>query len=193
MHKMREFRELFKGIKAEEIELLSLANFSDYTPPEEDGKSFKENALIKARHAAKYLKKWSLADDSGLVVPALGMEPGIHSRRYAGEQATDSDNRKKLLKSMQGLKDLERQAYFECAIALCGPDGEEKCFSGRCEGLILDAERGRNGFGYDSLFKKYDYEKSFAELDPSVKNKISHRAKAFERLLASLSYDVNTH
>lgn len=180
MHKVREFRELFKPLK--KFEILSLKNFPNYTLPPETGTTFEENALLKARHASAHLKKWVMADDSGLVVPILSGEPGVISARYAGENATDIDNRAKLLKRMQHLTGLERAAYFECILALCSPDGFEKTFRGICEGMILDEERGRNGFGYDPLFIKHDYDKTFAELDENVKNRISHRYKAFEKL-----------
>lgn len=181
VHKIREFREMFKAVKG--LDILSLLNFPQYTPPPETGTTFQENALIKARDAAKHLKKCVLADDSGLVVPMLDGEPGIFSNRYAGENATDFDNRQKLMKKMEHLKGIERSAYFECCLALCGPDGFEKCMSGKCEGYLVVEERGRNGFGYDPLFVKYDYDKTFAELNEATKNRISHRYKAFEKML----------
>lgn len=186
LHKIREFREIFKTLKIHDIEILSLLNFPNYIAPEETGITFQENALIKAVDAAKQLKKWSLADDSGLVVPRLQGAPGVISRRYAGEQATDADNRKKLLNAMRNMSGIERSAYFECCLALCGPDGSEKCVTGICEGTLLNEERGNNGFGYDPLFIKHDYDKTFAELDASVKNRISHRYKALEKLLPIL-------
>jgi XTP/dITP diphosphohydrolase len=185
LHKMREFREMFK--KTPTIELLPLSRFASYIPPEETGTTFQENARLKARHAAMALKQWALADDSGLCVPALQGAPGVHSRRYAGKDATDADNRKKLLREMAHLTELERSAYFECCLALCSPTGEEKWVTAKCEGVLLTEERGRHGFGYDALFMKYDYDKTFAELTESVKTRISHRYKAFEKLLLILS------
>jgi XTP/dITP diphosphohydrolase len=127
-----------------------------------------------------------MADDSGLVVPMLKEEPGIHSKRYAGDNAADVDNRQKLLEAMRHFHGLDRSAYFECSLALCCPDGMEKSVTGTCEGHILFEERGSNGFGYDPLFVKHDYDKSFAEVTESVKNRISHRRKAFEKLLPTL-------
>jgi len=183
-HKIREFREMFRGFS--QFELLSLHSFHDYQSPEETGQTFRENAILKAEHAARHLRRWVLADDSGLVVPALNGSPGVHSRRYAGPHATDEDNRKKLLIELKAVEDSKRVAYFECCLALAGPEGLKKCAEGICEGLILREARGRQGFGYDSLFVKNDYEKTFAELDESVKNRISHRRKAFERLLTVL-------
>ncbi len=187
LHKIREFREMFKNFKPlANLEVLSLLNFPKYLLPEETGTTFKENALLKARDAATHLKKWVLADDSGLVVPMLQGSPGVYSARYAGENAADIDNRQKLLREMQNFSGLERSAYFECCLVLCNDEGIEKCVTGICEGHILTEERGRNGFGYDPIFVKNDYEKTFAELDDSVKNRISHRYKAFEKLANTL-------
>lgn len=183
LHKIREFRDMLKRFK--HIDPLSLLNFSDYKQPEEDGKTFKENALLKGLHANKILKKWVLSDDSGLVVPSLEGAPGVISRRWAGEDATDAECRSKLLKEMQHLEEHQRSAYYECCLVLVNPEGIAKCVTGTCEGIILKEERGRNGFGYDSLFLKHDYDKTFAEIDESTKNKISHRRKAFEKLVST--------
>lgn len=184
VHKIREYREMLKPYPR--FDVISLLNFPDYVQPEETGATFEDNAILKAKHASETLNKVVVADDSGLVVPALGGAPGVISRRYAGEDATDAENRLKLLKELQGKKEHERTAYFDCWLALATPKGVLKCVNGRCEGLILTEERGRNGFGYDSLFIKYDYDKTFAEIDEVTKNKISHRRKAFEKLLLVL-------
>jgi XTP/dITP diphosphohydrolase len=185
LHKIREFRDMFKSLT--HIELISMHQFNHYISPEETGQSFKENAIMKATHAAAHLNKWVLADDSGLIVPALQGEPGVKSRRYAGPDATDSENRMKLLQAMERLDGQERTAYFECCLALaCPMTGLKKCVEGICEGYIVKEARGRHGFGYDPLFIKNDYEKTFAELDETIKNRISHRRKAFERLLTFL-------
>ena len=184
LHKIREFREILKVIS--KLDLLSLVQFPEYQAPPEDGKTFQENAQRKAEHAAKILGKWVLADDSGLVVPALNGAPGVNSRRYAGEEATDGENRKKLLNEMGHLNDHQRGAYFECCLCLASPDGVVKFVTGTCEGTILTDERGNNGFGYDSLFVKQEYDKTFAEISESTKNRISHRRKALEKLLATI-------
>lgn len=184
LHKIREFREMLKPYK--HIDVLSLLNFSQYALPPEEGGSFNEIAAKKALHAATALQKWVLADDSGLVVPALNGDPGIQSRRYACEDATDTENRQKLLSKMQGLKEHERSAYFECCISLASPKGIKKSTTGISEGYISTEEKGRNGFGYDMLFIKNEYDKTFAELEESVKNKVSHRRKAFEKLIPIL-------
>jgi XTP/dITP diphosphohydrolase len=183
LHKIREFREMLKPLAF--LDVLSLLNFPSYQAVPEDGKTFQDNAKRKAEHASCTLQKWVLADDSGLVVPALNGLPGVNSRHYAGEDATDAENRVKLLNAMKSLSGIHRIAYYECCLALASPQGVKKCVSGTCEGIILMEERGRNGFGYDSLFVKNEYDKTFAEIDEATKNRISHRSKAFEKLLPS--------
>lgn len=184
LHKIRELREMLKKIQG--LDVLSLLNFPEYVPLPENGKTLKDNVILKAEHASKTLNKWVLADDSGLFVPGLGGNPGILSRRYAGDDATDSENRTKLLTEMKGMEGLKRAAYFECCLALAHPEGLKKCVKGTCEGLIIDQERGRNGFGYDPIFVKNDYDKTFAEIDETIKNRISHRRKALDRLLPTI-------
>lgn len=184
MHKVREFRTLLKPYGR--FDLLSLLDFPTYVPPEETGTTFEENATLKAQHAAKTLNRWVIADDSGLVVPALNGAPGVYSARYAGNDATDLENRKKLLEQIQHLLEEDRQAYFECAIALASPAGLRKCVKGTCEGTLLTKDRGGSGFGYDPIFVKHGYNKTFAELGDSVKNRISHRRKALDKLILSL-------
>ena len=188
MHKVRELRALLSQNK--KFDLYSLIDFPDYVQPPETGKTFEDNALLKAQHAAMHLKKWVLSDDSGLVVPALEGRPGVFSARYAGESASDKENRKKLLKEMEGLEGVGRSAYFECCIVLCSPEGVSKSVRGTVEGTILTAERGKQGFGYDSLFVKHDYSHSFAELDESIKNRISHRSKAMDKLKMLLEQSI---
>lgn len=180
VHKIREIRALLKPYRF--LDVLSLLDFPDYTSLPESDKSFEDNASQKATHASKSLHRWTIADDTGLVIPALQGAPGVRSARYAGENATDADNRKKLLLDMKNLEDQQRQGYFECWIAIASPQGLKKCVRGVCEGTILTQERGGKGFGYDSLFVKYEYGKSFAELTEDLKNRISHRRKAFDKL-----------
>jgi XTP/dITP diphosphohydrolase len=184
LHKIREFRAILKATC--DLELLSLLDFPSYSPPEETGKTFEENATLKAVHAASYLNHWVIADDSGLVVPALQDAPGVYSARYAGNEATDAENRRKLLHEMRNLKDEERNAYFTCSIALAAPEGLKKVVTVICEGSIVKEERGGHGFGYDPVFIKHDYSKTFAELDEDTKNRISHRRKAIDKLLPFL-------
>ncbi|HCJ84146.1 MAG: non-canonical purine NTP pyrophosphatase, RdgB/HAM1 family [Chlamydiae bacterium GWC2_50_10] len=181
IHKIREFRSMLKGVP--NLDLFSLLDFPSYVPPLEAGSTFEENAIQKALDAAKALNKVVLADDSGLVVPALFGRPGVFSSRFAGEDASDRENRQKLLCEMVPLKENQRSAFFECCIALAGPEGLKRAVHGLCEGAVLTEERGNQGFGYDPLFVKYDYSKSFAEMNEETKNRISHRRKALDKLL----------
>lgn len=188
MHKIREIRAMLKSNK--KWDLFSLNDFPNYVPPQETGATFEENAILKATHAAKELGSWVLADDSGIVVPSLDGAPGVRSARYAGDNATDKDNRKKLLDTMQNLKDEDRYGYYECCMAIASPEALEKSVSARCEGTILEEERGGQGFGYDCIFQKADYNKTFAELEEEVKNRISHRRKALDKILLFLENSV---
>lgn len=184
MHKIREFRAMIKKLGA--FDLLSLIDFPNYQPLPETGATFEANALIKAEHAAKSLNRWVIADDSGLVVPALKGAPGVYSRRFAGENATDKENRQKLLKEMSHIQEPFRQGYFECWVAIASPDGIKKTAKGVSEGMITEQERGSKGFGYDAIFVKHEYGKTFAELDEETKNRISHRRKALDKLVPFL-------
>jgi XTP/dITP diphosphohydrolase len=179
LHKVREYREMLNHIDG--LEVLSLLDFPNYTAPEETGTTFEENALLKAEHACEELQKCVIADDSGLVVPFLNDAPGVYSARYAGKNCTDADNRKKLLEALRDKGEENRSAYFMCCIALVMPDQQSQCVNGICEGRITDEERGGNGFGYDPLFIKNGYTKTFAELSETTKNRVSHRRKAFDK------------
>jgi XTP/dITP diphosphohydrolase len=185
LHKIRELREMLKEYTC--LDILSLLDFPQYEPPPEIGGTFEENAVQKALHAAKHLNRWTLADDSGLVVPALQGAPGVRSARYAGEHATDAENRQKLLKEMRSILEPQRQGYFECWIAIASPEGLKKKARGLCEGTILTEEKGSRGFGYDSVFVKYEYGRSFAEVGEALKNRVSHRRKALDKLHVFLS------
>ena len=184
IHKIREFRAILKKLGS--FDVLSLIDFPLYIPPPEGSDSFEENAIAKAVHAAHALNRWVLADDSGLVIPALNGAPGVLSRRYAGENATDKENRQKLLKEMSHLQDTCRQGYFQCWIALASPNGLKKTAKGVSEGMIIEQERGNFGFGYDAIFVKHEYSKTFAELEEETKNRISHRRKALDKILPIL-------
>ena len=180
--KIREFSGLLEGVFGRIISLNDLES-----PPEvvEDGATFRENALKKARAIAAYSGKPALADDSGLAVDALGGSPGVYSARYAGEGATDRDNIAKLLTELGGVEN--RSASFVCVLALVYPDGKEITAEGTCEGVILTEPRGEGGFGYDPVFFLPEYGKTMAEIPPELKNKISHRARAAESLIKLLS------
>ncbi len=176
-NKLKEFSQLFTN-----YEVVSQKEMGFFEDVEETGETFAENALIKARAAAKALGVPALADDSGLCVVALGGRPGVYSARYSG--GGDKENRKKLLKELDGERD--RTAYFQCAIALVYPDGKELLAEGRTFGNILFEERGEGGFGYDSLFESDDLKKSFGEASAEEKNSVSHRHRALEQLLKKL-------
>jgi len=148
----------------------------------EDGETFEENSLKKAREIMKLCGKITIADDSGVVVDALSGAPGVHSARYAGDECDDKKNRDKLLKELEGVPLEKRTARFVSVISMVYPDGRELVARGESEGRIIFEERGANGFGYDCLFIPFGYEKTFAELTPEEKNKISHRACALKRL-----------
>lgn len=189
IHKIREIKKILHDL-IPNIDILSLIDFPQYIPPKEKGSSFEENAIIKAEHAAKTLNRWVLSDDSGLVVPALNGEPGIFSARYAGENATDSDNRKKLISKLSALSDKDPYAYFECCIALASPEQLKKCVCAKCEGRVEIEEKGGDGFGYDPIFVKHDYNQTFAELKEAVKNKISHRRKALDKIALTIESEL---
>lgn len=184
VHEIRELRDMLRNIP--NLEILTLHHFPNYVPPLEHGTTFQENAIMKAEHASESLNRWVIAEDSGLIVPALKGAPGIFSDCYAGIESTEIENRRKLLKEMKSLPMIDRAAYYECTMVLASPKGMKKCVTGTCEGAISLEEKGRYGFGYDSIFIKNDYEKTFGEIDETVKNKISHRRKAIERMLIFL-------
>ena len=174
-HKLEEYRQLLDG---QNVELKSLLDYPNYTEPEENGSTFKENASIKAVAACKYCDVPAFADDSGLEVAALDGRPGIHSSRYA---ATDSERIAKLLGEMEGVTD--RSARFVCVIAIAANGEVIETFEGEVKGTILTAPRGENGFGYDPVFQPEGFDKSFAELTQEEKNRISHRARAYAKAL----------
>jgi len=182
VNKVRELRTALKD--KVDCDILSLHPFPDYKAPEETGKTFAENAKIKALHATKTLGKTVVADDSGLIVPILEGKPGVFSKRYAGENGSDLENRKKLLREMETYSGIDRFAYFTCCLTLAKPDGTYHTFEGTCEGYITKEERGSQGFGYDAIFAKHDYDKTFGEIPEHVKLQISHRGKALEKLIA---------
>lgn len=156
----------------------------------EDGKTFEHNALIKARTIAKLTNKIAISDDSGLEVDAIGKKPGVYSARYAGENATDEENRQKLVKALANIPASQRTARFVSAIAVVFPDGKEFVVRGTCEGSIGFEEKGKNGFGYDSLFIVNGYNKTFAEMPATIKNGISHRANALKLMKSEFSKRV---
>lgn len=169
------------------IQLQTLADFPAPLDVEESGTTFTENARLKAAEQARHLGQWVLADDSGLAVDALGGRPGVYSARYAGEQATDADNRRKLLEELADVPLAKRTAHFVCQLALADPTGAVRAeATGRCQGLIRTAEAGSGGFGYDPLFEVREYHRTFGELGPVTKAVLSHRARAMYAILPEL-------
>ena len=175
--KTSEIRDLLKGFP---INIKNLDDFGPIPQVEEDGNTFDENAYKKASFTAKILGLPALADDSGLLVEALGGAPGIHSARYAGENATDEQRRSKVLQKMEGKTD--RRAAFECVISIAVPTGPALTYEARCEGLITTEPAGSNGFGYDPIFYYPPLKKTFAELTMQEKSHVSHRGKALREL-----------
>ncbi len=149
---------------------------------EETGETFEENSYIKAKAILDVAGVPTVADDSGLMVDALGGAPGVYSARYAGENCTYEDNNRKLLSALAGVPDEKRSARFVSVITMLWPDGRKIVARGECEGRILTETRGEGGFGYDPLFVPEGYDISFGEMSPEEKNKISHRAKALMKL-----------
>lgn len=176
--KLREYQGLLKGIP---FEIITLADQGITAEVAEIGKSFEENATLKATSLAAISGMLSLADDSGLEVDALGGEPGPLSHRYAGENATDADRVDFLLSKLKDVPEMQRTAQFRCVIAIAEPNGRVELCSGICRGFITAEPRGANGFGYDPIFLIPELGKTMAELTPDEKNLISHRARAAEK------------
>lgn len=182
--KIGEIAELFAP---HGIELIGVSEFPDVPDVVEDGDSFAANAAKKATEVAKRLNQWVIAEDSGLCVDALGGAPGIYSARYAGEHGADDENNEKLLRELQAVPVERRTAYYVCYAVLSDPTGQVRLSSeGRCGGRILTSYHGEHGFGYDPLFLVPEFHKTFGQLSPVVKRHVSHRAKAFERLIPQI-------
>ncbi len=181
--KLREIRGLLADL---DITVTSLADYPEAPVIAEDGDSFQANALIKARIIANYTGKLTMGEDSGLEVDALDNRPGIYSARFAGEHCDDQDNNRKLIEELQGVPEDKRGARYRCCIALVKGDDVVAEVSGQCPGRITTEARGSNGFGYDPYFLIPEYGKTFGELDPAVKARISHRARALQALRGCL-------
>jgi XTP/dITP diphosphohydrolase len=175
-HKLREIRDIFM---MPSVELMSLDEFEDVPEVEEDGETFADNAVKKAVEVARKTECWTMADDSGLEVVALGGRPGVRSARYAGEPADYQANNSKLIEELSGTDN--RAARFVCVMALSDPEGYCRTVRGICEGTITKEPRGINGFGYDPVFLPANGEMTFAEMTPEQKNVISHRAAALRK------------
>lgn len=169
-------KEMAKLLEGYPVKIMTLEDFGPIPEIIEDGETFDDNAYKKASLTARYLGFPALSDDSGLVVKALGGRPGVHSARYAGENATDEENVKKLLNEMNGIE--ERDAFFECVISIAVPTGPALTYEGKCEGFITREPKGEGGFGYDPVFFYPEFNKTFAELSMDEKSEVSHRGRA---------------
>ena len=177
--KLKEIKELLGDL---DIKISSLADYSDMPEIEEDGKTFSSNAIKKAATIAMYTKKLTLGEDSGLEVRILGNQPGVYSARFSGKGATYKKNNIKLLRMLKEIPLEERQARYRCFAALADRRGIVDVVSGSCRGFISLRSKGHNGFGYDPLFMVPHYGKTFGELSPDIKAKISHRSRALKKV-----------
>lgn len=177
--KAKEFAEIFSS---RGIVVRTLLEYPEIPDVEETGKTFEENAILKAETVARLLNKMVISDDSGLIIDALDGRPGIYSARYAGEEKNDEANIDKVLRELAGVSENKRSARFYCALAVAIPGKEAVTISGTCEGSILENRYGSNGFGYDPIFFVSEKGCSMAELPAEEKNKISHRAQALQKL-----------
>jgi XTP/dITP diphosphohydrolase len=184
-----KFAEVQAFLKSLPLAIVSLRSLGSWPAVVEDGATFEENALKKARALAEYSGMITLADDSGLEVDALNGAPGIYSARYAGEEGNDDKNNEKLFRELQGIAEDRRSARFVCALALCAPKlrgMKEWTVRESCEGRIAFELRGPNGFGYDPLFFYPPFGKTFGEIDRETKATVSHRGKALKKLAEML-------
>ncbi|MDQ0244658.1 XTP/dITP diphosphohydrolase [Bacillus fengqiuensis] len=177
--KAKEFESLFssKGVAVK-----TLLDFPEAIDVEETGKTFRENAVLKAEEISRQFNKIVIADDSGLCIDVLNGKPGVYSARYAGSEKSDEANMEKVLEKMKGIPLPERTAHFHCALAVAVPGQETIVVEGACEGLITEEKKGGNGFGYDPIFYVPSLQRTMAQLEKEEKNKISHRANALKRL-----------
>ena len=176
--KLKEIKYLLKGCN---FKITSLSDYRRLPEIIEDGVTFKQNAIKKATIIAGVLKKLCLGEDSGLEVRALGNRPGVFSARYAGKNADDRENNKKLLRELEGIPRTKRQARYVCSVALVDARGIIGVVQATCSGLIAFQQRGSSGFGYDPLFLVPKYNKTFAELGERIKHTMSHRSKALQK------------
>ncbi len=185
MGKVLELRELLRDLP---VEVMTAREAGFGGTVEETGSTFAANAILKAEAVCQALDQWALADDSGLEVDALGGAPGVYSARYAGEDANDAANNRKLLQALAGVND--RGGRFVSEVALARPGKPTITFRGECAGVIATEPAGQGGFGYDPLFVVPDYGQTYAELPLTIKNQISHRGKAMQKLIDYLRQEL---
>lgn len=180
--KLKEIQEILS-----DFIVVSMKDLNISADIEENGETFRENAHIKAKAIAELCSLPVISDDSGLCVDALSGKPGIHTARFAGENATDDENIDKLLSELKTLEKTKRTARFVSVVCVVFPEGETVYGEGTCEGIITNERKGKNGFGYDPVFFVPEYNKTFAELTANEKNEISHRRKALDDIKNKLS------
>jgi XTP/dITP diphosphohydrolase len=185
--KIREIQAMLEDL---DIEIRSLNDYQDISDIDEDGESFFENALKKAKVVSEHTGEIVLADDSGLEVEYLDGKPGVYSSRYSGSDATDSSNIKKLLETLEGVSVEKRGASFRCVLVLYQPNGKYRSFEGRLHGIIHDKPVGDGGFGYDPVFYLPEMGLTVAQLQPEVKNRISHRSRAIDKFIEAYRQEV---
>jgi len=178
-HKFEEISAILKGAP---VRLIPLSDYPNAPELKEEGATYQENAVHKARTIARFTGKWALGDDTGLEVDALNGQPGLYSARFAGEGVTFADNRRKLLRLMEAVPAEKRTATFRTVLALVGPSGETHMAEGLLRGRIAEQERGTAGFGYDAVFDLPEMGRTYAELTSEEKNRISHRARAVQKI-----------
>lgn len=178
-HKFEEIAGILKELP---VQLIPLSEYPDAPELEEEGATYSENAVHKALTMARFTGKWAMGDDTGLEVDALNGRPGLYSARYAGEDATFADNKKKLLEEIADIPVEKRGATFRTVLALVNPEGKAHVVEGILRGRIAEAEQGAGGFGYDALFFLPEKGRTYAELTAEEKNRISHRARAAEKV-----------
>ena len=180
--KIKDFEKLTEGMDLEVVTILDGLEIPDVV---EDGETFEENSQKKAKEIAEYTNIITISDDSGLCVDALDGAPGVYSARFGGENATDSEKNQKMLELLKDVKKENRKAHFVSVVSIAFPNGEIYSFRGEIEGEILFEARGNNGFGYNPIFYSYELGKSFGEADDEERKSVSHRARAFRKLIAS--------
>ena len=176
--------EIRAMVSEQVVRFVTLADLPDAIEVEESGTTFAENARLKSTEQAKHLRRWVLAEDSGLSVAALDGAPGVYSARFSGEDATDERNNDLLLERLDGVALEKRSAYYSCYLSLSDPDGNERLTGrGECHGRIIQQRHGSHGFGYDPMFEVPEYHLTFGQLGPAVKKAISHRSRALREFL----------
>ena len=188
----RKLKEIQRYLTLLPVDLLSLEILPNVESMVEQGKTFEENAREKASYYSCFTKFLTMADDSGLVVDALGGKPGVYSARYLSEQATDQDRFCQVLTELRDIPDSKRTARFECCVALAREGTVQEIFHGTLEGMISREARGENGFGYDPIFQVVPNGSTLAELSSDEKNKISHRGQALKKLVRTLSLLISS-